>query len=82
MAKLSARGRTELCLLKVTKEADQTTRYMAVMSDNDVLTKISWRNGEGKIESTPWRDLGKLRQKTAEVYHDELIASGYKRSAL
>ena len=83
MAKLSARGRTELYRLsKVTKEQAETQdayesiRYYAIMSDKHVLKKSTWRNSGGKLEGTPWKDLGRLSGDVTD-YVEKLKANGY-----
>ena len=83
MAKLSAHKRTELYRLsKVTKEqagsADEyeATRYYAVMSDKHVLKKTMWRNSTGKLDGTPWNDLGRLSGDIS-AYVEKLKTAGY-----
>ena len=82
MAKLSARGRTELYRLSKTtteqaRTADQyeSTRYCAIMSDGHILRKTSWHNSVGKVESTPWNDLGRCADVPA--YLAKVQLAGY-----
>ena len=82
MAKLSARSRTELYRLsKTTAEqagtADEykSTKYYAIMSDGHVLRKTSWHNSIGKLEGTPWNDLGRCSDVPA--YLAKVKLAGY-----
>lgn len=83
MAKLSARGRTELVRLSkaITEQAGtmdtyESTRFYAIMSDKHVLKKTQWRDSAGKLQSMPWNDLGKLSGEI-EDYVQKLRAAGY-----
>ena len=82
MAKLSARGRTELYRLSktITEQAGtadqyESTRYYAIMSDGHILRKTCWRNSIGKLESTPWNDL--CRCPNVQAYLATLKTAGY-----
>ena len=82
MAKLSARGRTEQHRFsKVTREQRGTndifdsTRYISIMSDGHILRKTTWRNSIGKLEGTPWNNMGRCDNVTS--YIEKLTQSGY-----
>ncbi len=85
MAKLSARGRTELNRLALDQdleakdEFDATHRQniVAIMSDGTYLKKMVLRYASGPTRSTTWTVGGKYAPRTAEAFSDMLKAKGY-----
>lgn len=62
MAKLSARGRTELH--RVSKTNGTTVRKLALMSDNTVLQCYTFVEYDGRSRrNTGWGVVGKLRKE-------------------
>lgn len=92
MAKLSARGRTELA--RYTKESTDAQycgsdvqwrrKQYAFMSDGHVLMKDTVRFNDGgsrggELYSWPWKDQGNLRVAKFGTMQANLIARGFAR---
>lgn len=82
MAKLSARGRTELLRLeRYENETDPLSdtgeirplvrRELALMSDRVVLSKATFTRPDGSTHSAGWSVLGKLKDgQTVETFRE------------
>ena len=83
MAKLSARGRTEVHRMQ--KESPrygsngETVRTeVALMSDNNVLLKMTYLLEGGKVDySTGWKSQSKIRKGTAAAWRAGLLKDGF-----
>lgn len=63
MAKLGARGRTEVARYErmVGTGQDRYRLTYALMSDGSVLKKAQWFNDDGTIRPGQWRQWGKIK---------------------
>lgn len=86
MAKLSARGRTELARVareqhytdRLTGEFKEYTVRLALMSDGKVLIKRSWRDENGKTANSGWTVRGTLKKGiTTEQWVERRLADGW-----
>ncbi len=93
MAKLNARGRTELVRLSKVREdpTDDLTNWsrttVALMSDGSVLRKLDVRfSSDGRRHSYGWKKFGKMRDAVAvpaeallKQFVDAYLKVGYTR---
>mgnify|MGYP003393231939 CR=1 FL=1 len=85
MAKLSARGRTELARYTLTESsvgesAKKIRTTYAVMSDTAILRKTDWLKEDGKLDhSGSWKFVARTKDPT--LFGQGLIAKGFKQEA-
>lgn len=81
MAKLSARGRTELFRLEQTTDDEKggrTTRQRAYMSDGKVLSRtMVYRPGEKRMD-WGWNVAGEFKRAAADVVIAKRQALGWR----
>lgn len=88
MAKLSARGRTELCRVsKVLPDQEPgvtVTRFRALMSDGVILHKTSWKydSKDRSNHDTGWKVGNRLKpgvkpENVIDAWRDAYLAQGY-----